>query len=220
MTEWADEARTRQGLYRFIGAALRPPESERLALLVSAREFLDGRDLDRHAFSMDWRRFCDELGSIASIEALEVEYVRLFGVGMRGTPATPTESFYRIPTQDGEVADFISTLQREYRSMGLVSVGTSEAPDHISTEMEVMSYLCGVEAEAWESDQRRLAMDTLGVETRFLKGHLAAWVPEFAERARAADADSFYGRLVDLLHAYVVHEADFVHSIVKRSVST
>lgn len=220
MTEWADEARTRQGLYRFIGAALRAPESERFELLASAREFLDGRDLDRYAYSMDWRRFCDELGSVVSIEMLGVEYVRLFGVGMRGTPATPAESFYRVPTQDGGIADFISALQREYRSMGLMSVGGAESSDHISTEMDVMSYLCGVEAEAWESDQSRLAMDTLGIEARFLKGHLAVWVPVFAERARAADADAFYGRLIDLLHAYVVHETDFVHSIVTRSVST
>ncbi len=220
MTEWADEARTRQGLYRFIGAALRPPAIDRLELLTGARDFLDGRDLDRYVFSMDWRRFCDELGSFTSIVPLEVEYVRLFGVGMGGTPAMPTESVYRVPTGDGGIADFISTLQGEYRSMGLVSVDSVESPDHISTEMEVMSYLCGVEAEAWESEQSRLAVESLGVEARFLKGHLGIWVPVFAERVRAANADGFYGRLIDLLHAYVVHETDYVHSIVKRSVST
>lgn len=220
MTEWADEARTRQGLYRFIGGALRPPEIERFDLLVGAHDVLDGRDLDRYVYSMDWRRFCDELGSVTSVEPLEIEYVRLFGVGMGGTPAMPTESFYRVPAGDGGIADFISTLQSEYRSMGLASVESGESPDHISTEMEVMSYLCSVEAEAWDSAQSRLAIETLGVESRFLKAHLAIWVPLFAERARVADADGFYGRLVDLLHAYVVHEADYVYSIVKRSVST
>jgi len=220
MTEWADEAQTRQGLYRFIGVALRSPEIERLKLLTGAREFLDGRDLDRYVYSSDWRRFCDELDSVSAIGPLEVEYVRLFGVGMGGTPASPTESVYSAPTRDGETADFISTLLSEYRSMGLVSVGSVESPDHISTEMEVMSYLCGVEAEAWSSEQSRLALETLGVESRFLRGHLAAWVPLFAGRVRVADADGFYGRLVDLLHAYVVHEADYVYSIVKRSAST
>lgn len=220
MTEWTDEARTRQGLYRFIGAALRPPESERLELLASARGFLDGRDLDRYAYSIDWRRFCDEFGSVTSLEALEVEYVRLFGVGMGGTPAIPTESFYRVPARDGGIADFVAALQREYRSMGLVSVASTESPDHISTEMDVMSYLCGVEADAWESGQDRLAMDTLGVEARFLKGHLSLWVPVYADRTRVADAGGFYGRLVDLLHAFVVHEADYVDSIVKSSVPT
>jgi TorA maturation chaperone TorD len=220
MTEWVDEARTRQGLYRFIGEALRPPQIERLELLASARDFLDGRDLGRYTYSIEWRRFGDELGAVSAIETLAVEYVRLFGVGLRGTPAPPTESFYRVPARDGGIADFVSALQREYRSMGLVSVGRAETPDHISTEMDVMSYLCGVEAQAWDSAQDRLATDTLGVEARFLKGHLAVWVPVLAERARLADADSFYGRLIDLLHAYVVHEADLVHSIVERSIPT
>jgi len=148
---------------------------------------------------------------------LEVEYVRLFGVGMGGTPATPTESYYRVPARDGGIAHFISSLQREYRSMGLVSVGIAESPDHISTEMEVMSYLCGLEVEAWESDQGTLALDTLSLEVRFIKTHLAMWVPEFCASARAASASGFYGRLVDFAHAYVVHEADYVVGIVNEA---
>jgi TorA maturation chaperone TorD len=220
MTEWADDARTRQGLYRFIGVALRPPEIERVELLASAREFLDDRDLDRYPYSTNWQRFRDEFRSSSSLESLEVEYVRLFGVGMGGTPAMPTESYYRVPARDGGIAEFASNLQREYRSMGLTTVGTSESPDHISTEMEVMSYLCGLESEAWESERRRDAMDTIDREARFLRSHLAVWVPAFADRARAAGADGFYGRLVDLLHAYVVHDADYLRAIVKRSVPT
>ena len=164
MTEWADEAQTRQGLYRFLGVALRPPAVERFEQLTGALEFFDGRDLDRYVYSMDWRRFCDELGSVVSIEPLEVEYVRLFGVGMGGTPAMPTESVYRVPAGDGEIADFISSLQGEYRSMGLVAVDSAESPDHISTEMEVMSYLCGVEAEAWGSEPSRFAVEPLAAE--------------------------------------------------------
>jgi len=218
MTEWTDDARTRQGLYRFIGVALRPPEAERLELLASAVGFLDGRDLDRYPYSMTWRRFRDEFRSVSVIEPLEIEYVRLFGVGMAGTPATPTESYYRVPSRDGGIAEFVASLQREYRSMGLTSAGSAESPDHISTEMEVMSYLCGVEAGAWESEEVGTAMDTLRTEARFLGAHLAVWVPSFVGRARGANAAGFYGALVDLLHAFVVHEADFVRSIVRRSV--
>jgi len=83
--------------------------------------------------------------------------------------------------------------------------------------MEVMSYLCGLEVEAWESGQDRLAVDTLGLEVRFIKAHLAVWIPEFCADARAASARGFYGRLVDLVHAFVVHEADYVDGIVKQS---
>ena len=218
MTEWSEDARTRQGLYRFIGAALRSPDVQRFEILASAVDLLDGRQLDRYPYSMTWRRFRDELRSVVIIEPLEIEYVRLFGVGMGGTPATPTESYYRVPARDGGVADFVASLERGYGSMGLASVGMAEAPDHISTEMEVMSYLCGVEADAWESAEVGTAMETLRKEARFLGTHLTVWVPSFAERTRAANAAAFYRRLIDLLHAFVVHEGDFVRSIVKRSV--
>lgn len=219
MTEWAEEARTRQGLYRFLGAAMRPPEAERLALLASAAAFLNERDLDVYAFSRVWRIFGDALTADGPIEELEVEYVRLFGVGMTGTPAMPTESYYRVPSRDGGIADFISVLQREYRSMGLKPIGTAETPDHISTELEVMSYLCGIEAEAWEAERDSVAMDTLAMEARFLSGHLAVWVPVFSTRTRDADPNRFYGALLDLIHAFVVHEADFVRLIVKRGAT-
>ncbi len=218
MTEWSEDARTRQGLYRFVGVALRSPEIERYELLAAAVVFLDGRDLDRYPFAMAWRRFRDEFYKVESIEPLEVEYVRLFGVGMGGTPATPTESFYRVPARDGGIADFVSNLQVEYRTMGLTSSGMAESPDHISTEMEVMSFLCGVEADAWDADQGRVAAEAQRDQARFLGRHLVAWVPTFAGRVRRADASDFYSRLIDLLHAFVIHEGDFVRTIVKRSI--
>ena len=220
MTEWSEDARTRQGLYRFIGAALRSPDAQRFEILASALDLLDGRDLDRYPYLIPWRRFRDELRVVATIEPLEIEYVRLFGVGMGGTPAMPTESYYRVPARDGGIADFVASLERDYGSMGLTSIGTTESPDHISTEMDVMSYLCGVEADAWESADVGTAMETLRKEALFLRTHLAVWVPSFAERTRAANAAEFYRRLIDLLHAFIIHEADFVRSIVKRSVPT
>jgi TorA maturation chaperone TorD len=220
MIEWADEARTRQGLYRFLGAAMRPPEAERLGVLASAWTFLNDRDLDAYPFSPIWRRFGDELVAVDSVEELEVTYVRLFGVGMAGTPAMPTESYYRVPNRDGGVADFISVLQREYRSMGLKPVGTRETPDHISTELEAMSYLCGVEAEAWEEGHEPLAVDTLALQSKFLSGHLAVWIPVFADRVRKAEPGGFYSALIDLVHAFVVHETDVVRLVVKRRART
>jgi TorA maturation chaperone TorD len=219
MIEWAEQARTRQGLYRFIGTALRTPDEERLALLMAAQAVLDERDLDRYPFSMYWRRFGEALRSASSLEDLGVEYVRLFGIGMGGTPAPPVESEYRVPTRDGVVAEFIASLQREYRSMGLASVAGAEAPDHISTEFEVMSYLCGIEADAWESGQDDVAMNGMDVEEEFLRGHLAIWVPMFAGRTMDASPNELYRCLVDLTHAFVVHETDYARLLVDRGAA-
>jgi TorA maturation chaperone TorD len=217
MTEWAEEARARQGLYRFIGAALLPPERGRLELLASAIGILEGYDLDKSPYAISWRNFVAILESDASPENLGIEYVRLFGVGFSGTPAMPTESDYRAPNRDGAVAAFISSLQADYRSMGLISAGGGEAPDHISTELEVMSYLCGVEADNWESGHENLAMDTIGIEARFVRQHLAVWVPMFASRVVAAEPVPFYERASKLVHAFVIHENDYLAAIVAGS---
>ncbi|MCL1600173.1 MAG: molecular chaperone TorD family protein [Actinomycetia bacterium] len=217
MTEWADEARARQGLYRFIGAALLPPERERLELLASAFGILDEYDLDKYPYFIAWRDFAVVLESDVSPEDLGIEYVRLFGVGFRGTPAIPTESNYRAPNRDGAVASFIASLQAEYRSLGLASADGAEAPDHISTELEVMSHLCGVEADAWESSQETLAKDTLKVESRFVRSHLAVWIPMFASRVLAASPAPFYERATELVHAFVIHEDDYFAAIAVGS---
>jgi TorA maturation chaperone TorD len=217
MTEWADEARARQGLYRFIGAALLPPERGRLELLSSAYGILDEYELDKYPYFIAWRNFVVVLNADVSPEDLGIEYVRLFGIGFRGTPALPTESDYRAPNRDGAVASFMASLQAEYRSMGLTSVGSAEAPDHISTELEVMSYLCGVEADAWASGQETLARDTLEVESRFVRRHLAVWIPMFAGRVLAANPAPFYERASELVHAFVIHEDDYLVAIAAGS---
>ena len=217
MTEWADEARGRQGLYRFIGASLLPPERGRLEVLASAIGILEAYDLDKSPYSIAWRDFVEVLNSEISPEDLGVEYVRLFGVGFSGTPAMPTESDYRAPNRDGAVAAFISSLQADYRSMGLVSAGGGEAPDHISTELEVMSYLCGVEADNWMSGHETLALDTIGIEARFVRRHLAVWIPMFASRVLAAQPARFYERASNLVHAFVIHESDYLAGIMVAS---
>ncbi len=213
MTEWAEVAQTRQGLYRFLGGALLPPSPDQFDLLGQAFHILDDRDLDRFAFSRDWRRFSRHFPIDVSEGTLEVEYVRLFASGMSGALSPPTESYYRVPGKGGGIAEFVADLQREYRSMGLVSVGTNEAPDHLATELDVMSYLCGREADAWHAERTRLAGDTLELQSRFLRRHLAVWVPMFRERVVAAQPAVFYQDLLDAVHAFVIHDNDYVRVI-------
>lgn len=214
MTDWDSEARARQGMYRFIGAALLPPERERLELLATATATLESYDLDKYPYSIAWREFVVLLDSDISPEDLGIEHVRLFGVGFSGTPAIPTESNYRAPNRDGAVAAFTASLQAEYRSMGLASTGSSEAPDYISTELEVMSYLCSLEADAWESGNESLAMGTMETESRFVRQHLRVWIPMFAGRVLAAQPAPFYERASKLVHAFVIHENDYLAAVV------
>ena len=144
---------------------------------------------------------------------MDVSYIRLFASGMSGALSPPTESYYRVPAKGGGMAEFVAGLQREYRAMGIASLSLKEAPDHISTELEIMAYLCDQEANAWADDQIQPVMDTLDLENRFLRQHLTAWIPQFRERVHNASPPSFYLDLVDALHAFVVHDRDYVHLI-------
>lgn len=210
MTDPLDIARTRQGLYRFLGEALLPPSPAQFAVLDQAHGVLKERDIDVFAFSRDFRRLGTHFPADIAADGLDVDYVRLFASGMSGALSPPTESYYRVPAKGGGIAEFVGDLQREYRAMGIMSVGLEEPPDHISTELEVMAFLCDIEAGAWADQQVQLVRDVLNMEIRFLGKHLAGWVPLFQQRVHDAGPSSFYLDLVDAVHAFVVHDRDYV----------
>ena len=190
-----------------------PPAVPTFDMLAVAVDVLNERDIDVFAFSLDWRRLGRHFPVDVSGAGLHVDYVRLFASGMSGALSPPTESYYRVPAKGGGIAEFVADLQREYRAMGIVSVGLSEAPDHIATELEVMAYLCDQEANAWAANQLALAGDLLGLQSRFLQSHLATWVPLFRDRVHDASPTSFYLDLVNAVHSFVVHDRDYVQLI-------
>lgn len=218
MTDLVDIARTRQGLYRFLGGALLPPAEDQFELLADAAGVLGRRDIDRFAFSPSWRALSSHFPVEIGRSGLDVDYVRLFASGRSGALAPPTESYYRVPAKGGGIAEFVAELQREYRSMGIASVGVDEAPDHVSTEMEVMAHLCDLEAGGWADGQTRLVDDTLARQHDFLSRHLSVWIPQFRRRVNDAPPSKFYVDLVDTVHAFVVHDTDYVHLIRKELV--
>lgn len=220
MTELAEEARTRQGLYRFTGAALRPPAADMFAILGPAVEFMHTRDLERFSFVREWHALAAVVTDPPPVEALEPEYVRLFGVGMSGTPATPTESFYRVPKREGGVGDFIAQLQNEYRRMGLSWAGASEPPDHVATEMDAMSFLAGLEADAWQTGRDDEATSALRNQLSFLNRHLSVWVLLFVTKAKAANPAPFYSAAVEFLHSLVIHEKSMASILLTELEST
>lgn len=218
MTESADITRTRQGLYRFLGEALLPPTDDRFGLLSDAVLVLTARDLDRFAFSPTWHRLSSHFPVDVRGSRLDVDYVRLFASGRSGALAPPTESYYRVPAKGGGIAEFVAAIQREYRSMGVASVGFGEAPDHVSTEMELMAHLCDLEAANWAGGQTRIVDDALNLQHRFLAQHLGVWIPQFRRRVRDAQESPFYVDLVETLHAFVVHDADYVQLLRRELI--
>ncbi len=213
-----DIARTRQGIYRFLGGALLPPDAKQFDLLAGAVEVMNDRDIDQFAFGPAWRRLGRHFPIDVAADGLDVGYVQLFASGIAGRVSPPTESHYRVVMRGGEIAEFVAGLQGEYRSMGIASVGEEEAPDHISTELEVMSHLCDREASAWGDDQIEGVKEVLDLESQFLHQHLTVWIPPFHDLVHACDPLPFYLDLVDMVHAFVVHERDYVNLIRRGMV--
>ena len=218
MTESVDIARTRQGLYRFFGEALLPPDEDRFALLAEAALVMSERGIDSFAFGPPWRRLAHHFPVDVSGDGLDVDYVRLFASGRSGALAPPTESYYRVPGKGGGIAEFVGELQREIRRMGIALVDPPEAPDHASTQLEVMAHLCDLEAGGWASEALDRVQGTLAWEHRFLTTHLQVWFPQFRRRVVSAPRSEIYVDLIEAVHAFIVHETDYV-SLIRRELA-
>lgn len=212
MTTAAETARLRQGLYRFFGGVLTPLDDQRLESLHAAAQYLNDR-VEEFAFSIQWRDLLRAMAERPSTELLAAQHVRLFASGMDDALCPPTESYYRQDAAQGAIPEMVANLQREYRVLGLESVGGAEAADHAATQLEAMSVLCDREALAWETQAALDALATLAAEESFLKSHLAAWFPLFRDRVSHADPGPFYRALIDAAHAYLVHEVDLVAAL-------
>lgn len=180
---WGRAARFRQGIYRLLASSFLPPQKERWQQMQEAAKLL--RRQDKWArdlpFYMPWREFSASLGQK---EPLSLEdYNRLLGPG---GDAPPWESSYLGPILLAQ-AEVVADLQQAYLRAGLHPT-FPHGPDHISVELEFMSYLCGQEAEAWERGDTREVRRQLKREGKFLGGHLCRWLPAFVRRLEGAAA--------------------------------
>lgn len=210
VASWADMARLRQGFYRFIGAAWLSPTDERIDMLVGGADHLHTLGVETFPFFLKWTAFLAELGRCVP-NRLATEYVRLFASGMDGALCPPVESFYAANAKGGGIALVASNLDREYRSLGYLATGTTEPPDHLATELEVLSGMCGREAESWALEDLGEATGWMSREAAFLRRHPAAWFPAFRARVMEAETELYFVALAELGHAFVVHDLDFLN---------
>jgi TorA maturation chaperone TorD len=127
---------------------------------------------------------------------LAVEHTRLFG-GLRegyGLPP-PLESMQ----DDGALApEVMSAIADCYENAGLAPGERSVPPDHLGVELRYMALLCHREAEAWRADRRALALDALGRQREFVRGHLGRWTPQRWRQTAEAARHEFYRRVTTI----------------------
>ena len=148
---------------------------------------------------------CYQLSHTAiSLDDLRAEHRRVFGL----TGSLCYETEYGLPheyRQSQELADIAGF----YRAFGFENGGAiRERPDYLPTELEFMHTLTLKEAYAQATDQQQHVEVCVDAQRKFLRDHLARWLPLFRKRLEQAVVDGVYAELANLATTFVAAEAD------------
>ena len=218
----ADLARPRNGAYRLFGSLfLYPERSDVDGWVELARELRGSEPLHSFPFYGRLHSLLDSLAEMREEDAvrLEEEYVDRFVLSVSHAPCPLHESAYvdRSGRRSGLVA---VGVERAYAAAGMAlsPAAHGELPDHAAFELEFLSHLCAQEALAWEVRRLEVAASLLRSQKQFLDRHLLRWFPGLARRTSlAASGGNFYGELVGVAHAFVVHDRDLVDLLLEEA---
>src|SRR5512139_2982572 len=184
----------RSQLYRFLADAFLYPSEDWLCDVPLLEPALDELNLSHY-------RLCSSALELADLQA---EHRRVFGL----TGSLCYETEYGLPheyRQSQEMADIAGF----YRAFGFENGGLiRERPDYLSTELEFMHTLTLKEVYAREAGEQEHLEVCVDAQRKFLRDHMARWLPLFKKRLEYAAVDGVYAELTNLATAFVAAEAD------------
>lgn len=215
----------RQALYRFATLSLLDPQAdnwERLAALRSAPILTEAAALirslpeavpDRMGRGEKPLNHLDPQGILTRLPAshreLDDQYVRHFGL-LVSNACPPYETEYINSKFDFQRSNALADISGFYGAFGLcISVDHPERSDHIVLELEFMANLIGLEVRATSdsggmNDER--SQICRNAQSRFVREHLAWWVPAFARLLQRENPNGFYAAVGDFLAALIPAE--------------
>jgi TorA maturation chaperone TorD len=108
---------------------------------------------------------------------------------------------------DGErrvMGDSTMEVIRQYEEAGLSgNKDFHDLPDHITVELEFMSYLVYKAVEAAENGNSAAALEMLEKQERFLDGFLVRWIAPFCAKITERSDNGFYTALADCTATFV-----------------
>lgn len=128
----------------------------------------------------------------AAVKEVAVDYTSLF-CGFRNDAPFPYESIYR-----GEkrllVQEPCSEVKAAYAEDGYEpeQAGGNEPADHLSFELQYLSYLLDNATEALKNGEEEKALSYLEKKNLFLSEHLERWVPHFCEEVKEQSDTEFF----------------------------
>ncbi|MBI2252308.1 MAG: molecular chaperone TorD family protein [Armatimonadetes bacterium] len=178
------------------------PQAEFILKLKDEKVFLDlnfkSADLLKDYFSsLDINN-----NLLSSLKELKEDYNRLF-IGPNKLLAPPWESVYR--SSERLVFQSAALEVREYYlKMNLVHPEILVSPDdHISLELEFMSFLCNKALEFLEKDNLKEAEKYLEIEKSFLEEHLLKWIFDFTKDIEENARTLLYKGIAKFLREFI-----------------
>lgn len=143
-----------------------------------------------------------EVALPASIEEAESEYIRIFEVGMPAPPCPINEAPY---IRSDPPTRIIHENLLFYRNFGLdLGSDNKELPDHVSNQLEFLSYLTRLN-EITSNPETRLSAET--GKRDFIERHVLSWIPKASERLKGLDERLYYP-IFTLLESYLRADLD------------
>ncbi len=215
----------RQSLYRFAALTLLDPQAgawERLDALrtdpIPAQAAALIRDVPQavpEELGLGERPLCDldadrVLAKLPdSRQCLNDQYESRFGL-LVSNACPPYETEYINSKFSFQRSNALADVSGFYRAFGLsISEERHERPDHIVLELEFMAMLIGLQRQATigspvTGDER--AQVCREAQARFLREHLAWWVPAFSRLLLRENPYGFYAAVSEFLAALIPAE--------------
>lgn len=210
---WDAETLYRDARYRetvYCNASVLFADSPTVALLddlIGVAQKSDPADATRksdYEFCQYLRRLDDRAG-VDLRRRIASEYAELF-VGPRPPIAPIFESVY-IGSASRLFTEQTISVRRFYVRCGLMVAKEGRVPDdHLSYELELMSFLCRKEAEACLSEDLRSAIRVQTLQFDFLESHLGIWMAPFVERICKSTCGDFYAALARFVQMFVAED--------------
>ena len=114
-------------------------------------------------------------------------------------PPPPFESVWR---EDRLIGESTVAVIETYAEAGFADIQPEVGPqDHLAVELKFLALLALREAEAWRAGDRPGAQLRIAQQRDFLRAHLAAWAPRWADAIIQHARLPLYSALAGLLKA-------------------
>ena len=148
-----------------------------------------------------------------ALEEIKIEMgrdrARLFrGIKHGYGPPPPYESVYVGTDENPSTQASLDVRQAYTDADAKVPKEVKERPDYIGIELDFMRHLIQKEVHAWGEGQKVQARELLDKQHRFLRDHLARWVPLYCEKMYQEAEYGFHRGIARLTGGFVLHELE------------